>query len=283
VKRKALAVRLSGIFLLVVSVSISFFWFYWLAPIRHLHDSDWVKNHSMRQIWIEEQKQIHRTGVDHDSSISIGRFGDKAWAEWVIHRLNSSKQEEMVSCGNWPYHLDSAICDMTNQEMTNTIAWLDWWEKNKNKTQADWVREGFVQNGIILQQPLTTNNIITLLKLAYPSTNFTATTNKLSGELSSALRYNALRWLRDSGFRPNALFLKDAPDQNKDDLARALIRYAQWYGENYFYPGKLPIQNQRESDIYFGNPTSPSIVRMVYLLIFLLALSGFWLLRNKSS
>lgn len=227
----------------------------------------------MQRRWIEEQKQVHRTGADHDSSIDVGRFGDKVWTVWVIRQINLVKPEkENYSCGEWPYHLPDAIADMTNQRLTNTAAWIGWWETYKNKTQVEWIREGFSQKGIILHQPLTTNDITTLLKLI-------GTTN-----MQSNLRYNAKRWLRDSGISANQVHLKEVPFEEQDQIAKGLVSYAFWHGEYWNAPGQLAIV---EGDIgnswKFGEPTiehTPFKLTVIALII-ATALTGIFLLHRQ--
>ena len=270
--------------LLLIAGALALLWFYWLAPMRHLNDSDWIKAHSMRQVWIETQRQIHRTGVDHNGSLEIGRFGDKTWAEWLIQKIKAIKDAKhgMISCGRWPYHLDTALWDITNQRMTNADNWLFWWEQNKDKNQADWIREGFAQNGIVLQQPLTTNNIIALLKLVNVVPPHAGSTN----QFLLSMRYNALRWLRDSdsGFTAANFNLKNIPDEEKEQITLALIQYAQWLGENWNSPGKLPIGGSQDYslDLEPNFATYKYVCLAVYLLLSLLAAGGIGLIFYSS-
>src|SRR5215471_11648130 len=112
--------RLLGWFFLLAAGALAFLWFYWFAPMRHLSDSEWCEAHNPRQIWAETQKQINRTGVDHDGSIEIGRFGDKAWTEWLIRRNKSifEAANKASHDDRWPFHLDTALWNITNQRMT---------------------------------------------------------------------------------------------------------------------------------------------------------------------
>lgn len=269
---------MTGVFLLVLSGAGAFVWFYWLAPMRHLSDDQWCKVHSRGQWWIETQKQIRRTGPDHDSSISLGRYGDKVWTGWVIRELNS-REPSAGSCGEWPYHLDSAICYLTNQRMTNSAARLQWWELNKDKSQMDWIREGFSKVGLVLTEPLTTNNIIDLLKLTHSSTNFTMLTNPIPVELWLALRYNAFRWLSYSGFWPLNLDLNTVDPKIRNEVEVALIRYAQWLGENWDSPGRLPIHEHQDPG-FTSFLSSRRLCWTVYGLLTISSISGFWLVRR---
>ena len=272
-KTKPALKKLFGSFLLFAACSLAFLWFYWFAPFRHVHSPKWMEACSMQRRWIEEQKQIHRTGADHDSSISVGRFGDKVWTEWVIRKINSGKKEDQdYSCGDWPYHLPDAPATMTNQRLTNDAAWLGWWKINKSKTQVEWIREGFAQKGIILHQPLTTNDITTLFKLI-------GATN-----IRSHLRYNAERWLRDSGVSANQVHLKEVPIEDQDQIARGLVRYAFWHGEHWNAPGFLKINEESmDASLQFGEAMierAPVKLTIIGLLI-AIALSGMFLLRRQ--
>lgn len=162
--------------------------------------------------------------------------------------------QNIGGCGN--YHLDSALAAMTNQRFgTNGQTWLAWWSTNRNKTQLDWIRDGFAQEGIQLQQPLTTNNIVALLKLI-TSTSKPATTNVIVRS-RDGLRYNAQRWLRDAGFRPQEFDLASVSPEEKDPVVRGLVSYALWLGEYRNDYNKLPIGRGQSDDIWDGMALPP--------------------------
>ncbi len=263
-----------GCLLLFLSCAVAFFWFYWLTPSLHFHSPEWRRKYSWRGQWIETQEMLRRSVLaeHHNSSIEIGHFGDKNWTERVIRELNSHEGDiERGSCDNWPYHLPEALTDMTNQKLTNwNTAWLGWWESNKSKTQVEWIRDGFREKGIVLQQPLTTNDVVTLLKVL-------ANTN-----LPSYLKYNAKRWLRDSDKYPAVIRLNELPGGEDTALIQAEISYAQWYGEYWDAPGKLWIDtNIPFTDSWLEEPKIElqPLKYVPIVLVFALAGAGILLLK----
>ena len=281
-KTKTKLLRFLGGFLLFASGVITFLWFYWLAPFRHVRSVAWWSDHSTKCYLKEVQRQIRRTGLDHDGGIALGLSGDKKWVEWTMARIRP--RQDISGCGN--YHLDSALADMTNQRFgTNAQAWLAWWTTNRNKTQLEWIREGFAQEGIQLQQPLTTNNIVALLKLAAPSAK-PATTNVIARS-RDGLRFNAQRWLRDAGFRPREFDLACLSVEERDLVVSGLVSYALWLGEHKEDPGKLPIRGEESNDIWSGVPLSP-IEQPLFkwtlnLILISMAVCGMFLLRRKAA
>jgi len=276
-KTKSASKKLLGGLFLFVACLLAFLWFYWLAPFRHLHSSEWIGEHSTQGRWIEEQ-------------IDVGRFGDKGWTEWTIRQISSVNQgNEVFSCGIWPYHLTDAIPDMTNQSLTNEAGWIGWWETNKNKTQVEWIREGFAERGLILQDPLTTNNIIDLLKLAHLTTNSPAYTNT-PDYLRGSLRLNAFRWLQDSGINFRDAFsvwdydVNNIPEEDRNRITAVLLDYAMWYGENWDGPGKLLLKKDYVPLFHFQYELAFQKCKwVVYFTIPLLTLVGIWLVRRQST
>ena len=63
-----------GGLLLAVSALLAFTWYFWLAPARKSHSMIWISEHTARAQWIQFQKQLNRTGLDHDASIAIGYY-----------------------------------------------------------------------------------------------------------------------------------------------------------------------------------------------------------------
>jgi hypothetical protein len=102
----------------------------------------------------------------------------------------------------------------------------------------------------------------------------------LSG-LRSSLRYNAFRWLRDSGFRAKNLDINTVTTEDKDQIIRSLIDYAEWYGIHRDDPGKLSINGNDSHDGRWPDATfeTPPFRWTLYSIIIVLALGGWFLLR----
>ena len=291
-KIRTLALRILGGLLLLAACALTFLWFFWLTPFKHLYSGDWSRNHSNYGHWIEAQKSIRRIGVTHDTGIEMGYWGGKEWTVWIMAHIKPG--QDIGSCE--ASHLEDALADMTNQQLgSRSDTWLAWWTTNQNKSQLDWIRDGFARNGIELQHPITTNNIIALLKLVVPDTNSAAYTN-IPFYARTALRFNALRWLRDSGFKPKEFYdrgfddfgtgefdLKSVPAEDRDKAARGLMAYAFWLGKHQYDPGKLPIDGNDQQDHWPNAMFLCRPFRWTLYSIIVAAMCGGWFLLRLSS
>lgn len=283
-----MALRILGGLLLLTACALAFLWFFWLMPLKHFYSGDWNRDHSAYGRWIEAQKSIRRIGVVHDTGIAMGYWGDKEWTVWIMQHIKPG--QDIGSCK--ASHLGQALARMTNQQLgLQSDAWLAWWTTNQNKSPLDWIRDGFARNGIELQQPMTTNNVIALLKLVIPDTNSAAYTN-IPSYARAALRYNVLRWLRDSGFKPKEFYergfdelgtdnfdFKSVPVEDRDKVTRGLMAYAFWLGAHQNDPGALPINGNNS---HYGWPDAvfetPPYRWTLYFIITVLTLGGWFLL-----
>ena len=103
----------------------------------------------------------------------------------------------MGCMGGGPCHSASSMQKITNQDVgENADDWLGWWEKNKSKSQEEWIADGFAQRGFDVDVPPTPKQAPALLGLLGNS----KTNESLS--IPSQMKYNAFRCLRDSGFEP---------------------------------------------------------------------------------
>jgi hypothetical protein len=132
-----------------------------------------------------------------------------------------------------------ALPFITNQELDyKTNVWITWWDTNSQKTQEEWIRDGFAKRGIYLTRQLTTNNIIDLLKLLdRQTTNIVnaAGSNKITG----SLRYNSFRWLRDAGVITRNVDFTSLPESEKNSVIRGLILYGNDLGAFANHPGRI--------------------------------------------
>src|SRR5688572_32066069 len=70
--------------LLVAGLFAGYWWLYKLAPARRTLSPQWRAAHSEWEYWREVQKGIHRGVWNHDDGFAVGRYGDKAWAQWIM-------------------------------------------------------------------------------------------------------------------------------------------------------------------------------------------------------
>lgn len=138
-------------------------------------------------------------------------------------------REDISSC--FAGHKSSALRKLTNQDAGDTAeAWLAWWERNKSKTQEDWIREGFRKYGIEIEKPLTRSNVIALLKM-------TPSLDEEKSKVPSYVQYNAFRWLRDSDFDPATFTVEDLSSPDGDEVLQGLIRFSRLSGVYPKYEG----------------------------------------------
>ncbi len=213
--------RVAGVVLVLAGLAEGYFWFYKMGPCQKYSDPAWCSRHSESARWKEFEKSIRRGVWTHDTGFMVGDFGDKAWAEWVFDRLQPGDD-----LGCFGKHFGAALTRITNQDAGDASAWLAWWKENRPKSQEDWIREGFRKYGLELQTPLTRANIVALLKMAAPPLD-----NEES-KIPSYVRFNALRWLRDSDFDPLTFTFKDVPSKDGDDVLRGLVCCAYRTGQN---------------------------------------------------
>jgi hypothetical protein len=106
--------RLSGGVLLIAGLVVAYFWFYKLAPMRHLADSNWLETHTEKARWLEEQKDYERMGSSPDLEFRgdrIGYYGDKKWFLWLEHKATTDENFRVCGC------TETALALMSNQHV----------------------------------------------------------------------------------------------------------------------------------------------------------------------
>jgi hypothetical protein len=242
--------RTIGALLLLTGLSVAYWWFYKLGPARHTLDPRWVSSHSQQEYWREVQKSIHRGMWSHDDGFAVGCYGDKSWAEWI---MNHVKPGTSMGClGGDPCHSATAMQFITNQDVGKEAdAWLDWWKKNRAKSQEEWIADGFAQRGVKIDVPPTDEQVRAVLTLLGKSEA------SESAAIPRQVSYNAFRYLRDTGFDPVAFVLSHRPISGA--IERGLVEYGKW---QRFYPeaigvGALP---------FFKNDDTPADNRIPAML-----------------
>ncbi|OGV61652.1 MAG: hypothetical protein A3K19_15225 [Lentisphaerae bacterium RIFOXYB12_FULL_65_16] len=174
-----------------------------------------MRMHSSKARWIEEEKHHRRTGdwpdiLDRNDHMRF--YGNKEWCIWLIDKLVHEKP--MLFCGC----MQSALACMTNHDFKSVDAWAKWLATERAKSQEDWIRDGFVGYGLHLESPLTKENAEELLRLIGRS-------RTEESEVPYYIKFNALRWLRDSGFDPWSVDLKDSASQDTRERLMGLMSY----------------------------------------------------------
>ncbi len=208
-----------GVACMLFSLAVAWFWLYWIAPLRHVLDPTWRQMHSPRGYQEELQTHHARTGWLPDMHCEFFS-GDHDTCGWLIAHLKPHVSDDC--CDGHPR---TALALMTNQESTN---WPGWWQANKNKTQAAWLRDGFKAYGVEVQLPPSPADALPLLNL------LGATTTNETGNLriSWPVSYNAYRWLRDSGFSAVGFALSNRTLHASAQLQRGLLAFESWHKQD---------------------------------------------------
>jgi hypothetical protein len=240
--------RAAGLLLLLLGLYCGYWWFYKLGPLRRVLDPQWVLGHSQQEHWREVQKGIARGMWDHDDGYNVGMCGDKSWAEWIMSHV---KPGTNMGCFGYPCHSATAMRYITNQDAgEDADAWLEWWEKNKSKSQEQWLAEGFAQRGFRVDVPPTPGQTPMLLTLlGSPETK-----DSSDIRIFRPMKYNAFRCLRDSGFEPVRFALSNRPISA--NIERGLLEYAKLHR---FWPeavglGILPFARKDGGTSSFALP-----------------------------
>ena len=261
--------RIIALLFLCVGVFFGYWWFYKLAPLRRTIDPGWYASHSQQEYWREVQKGIHRGQWFHDDGFTVGEYGDKSWAEWIMTHVEPG---EDMSCMGRLSHSANSMRHITNQNIGyETDAWLNWWEDNKSQSQLAWIQEGFRQRGYDIDMPPATNQISTLLTILGTSQN----EESESSSIPTEIKYNSFRCLRDSGFEPVTFAI--SAEELSAEIKQGLVVYAKmerrWPAVNRL--GILPFKNNvEESGGNLPRLLKPGFQFTAYSLVFTPLLFG---------
>ena len=280
--------RVVGIGLTAIGLAAASVWFLWLVPAFSRFDPQWEVQFTQRGYWTQVQRHIRRFGWTHDDFDVVGRYGDRTWAAWIMQKAEQG--EDISDCGNIG-HKDAALQYITCQNPVKEAegrwekgatekAWLAWWKENKDRTQEQWIQDGLARYGVPVHAPSGQMEYEPLLALL-GNTN----TNRLAGVPHYApryVKYNAFRWLRDSGFDPLTFAVSNLTSATPEIVQRGLFAYSKnatlhpkLDGAGILLFGKQAIDgdDSRRPD-FFGAP-----VRLTaYSLILLPLLGGSFLL-----
>jgi len=259
-QRRRMFCGMVGVVLVLAGLTGTYWWFYKVAPVRRTMDPQWVLSHSQLEYWQQVQAGIHRGTWLHDDGFTVGHYGDKAWAEWIINHIRPDV--EMEGCSGAPLmHSATSMRYITNQDAGgNADGWLDWWQQNGQKSQVQWIAEGFRPYGFVPDVAPKPEQIEALLELlGRPD-------DDESPDRLDHVQYNEFRWLRDSGFEPVAFALSDYTAS--DRLKPGLLEYAKYqrsYPQPYYAAGEglgiLPLQ---DNDADLTDYTTVELMRPRY-------------------
>ncbi len=212
-----ISLLLTGIICCLVAGGIAgYYWFYKCAPLRHLESNSWRRIYSREVIWEEEKKNIARIGClpdMEDRADMIGYYGDKKVCIDLMRRL--SKPKIVFFCGC----MSASLKMMTNHDFDSLSEWKKWMSENQNKSQEEWIIDGFAAHGVKLQlkEPLSNDQARQLLRLC--------------ADAPFQIQYNAYRWLRDSEYDTSKITLKSIGTEDQK-LFDGLLRYTYFLGSS---------------------------------------------------
>lgn len=261
--------RVVGILLVLSGLLAAYWWIFKLAPLRHTLDPQWLSCHSQQEYWREVQSAIHFGMWLHDDGFTVGFYGDKSWADWIMKHV---KPHTSMDCMGSPCHSATSMRFISNQDAGGDAdAWLGWWEINKSKSQEQWIAEGFERRGLKVDVPPLPEQYPGLLTLLGNSK-----TNE-SAEISDELSYNAFRCLRDSGFDPVGFALSN--QTVSIEIRRGLQEYAK---RERRLPAALGVGilpfGEKDKDVDLSGMALPPIVTTRFQIIACTLIFGLLLL-----
>jgi hypothetical protein len=206
--------RIVAFLLLLGSAFVAYFWFYAIAPLRHTLDPSWFRRHSVEAYWTEVRTGIQRYRWGHHDP--VGLYADANFMSWAMAHMEPG--EDISGCGGG--HRDSDFRQIANQDVGESATeWLAWWKKNGSKPQEEWIRDGFTHYGVTVAVPPSDADTTPLLTLLG-----NMSTNK-TDQIPGFVKYNAFRWLRDSGFNPVAFAVSNLTASTQAEVKTGLLEY----------------------------------------------------------
>ncbi len=200
--------------------------FVWLIAVPKISAlaPDYDENRSIAGMWRDCEAGLRLGMWGHDDAFLVGRFGGKAWAEPLAESVISG---EGVGCAGG--HRDSSLEYLTNHSAPDEEKlaefWSEWWRKHKDESQAEWIKQGFAVRGIVVALPTSEANWPDLLRVLGAELAGPTQARESKNLQPENIRYNAYRWLRDSGFDP-VRFMIDHDEARRDpEITRGLLEY----------------------------------------------------------
>jgi len=269
--------RIIAILLILSGVSIACVWYYVLFSRQRQQNPLWNKQFTPQARWEAIQKSIHLYGWKHYDSNEVGHYGSKDWVTWIMARANEG--DSLFHCGVG--HKHTALELITNNScgfFGCRDAWLKWWQENKSKSQLQWIQEGFANFGVIATKAPSETEQKELLTL------LGGTCSKEKKKIPEFIRYNAFRWLRDTGFDPLDYVISKKNRSLSPEIEKGLKAYQYYNGEypRQNYLGLLQITGKETVPWYEEEPQrlffSREIQILGNILITIPILGGFLML-----
>lgn len=253
--------RVVAVLMIIGAAIVAYLWFYKIAPTRHTLDPAWYRRHSTEAYWAEVRTGIQRFGWGHLDP--IGPYADAEFMSWA---MSHTRPDDDIS-GCVAGHRVGGFRQITNHDLGDSAAeWLAWWQQNEAKSQEEWIRDGFTPYGVTVGIPPSEADTIPLLTLLG-----NVSTNE-SDRIPGFVKYNAFRWLRDSGFNPVAFAISNATESTQTVITAGLLEY---FRRERIFPkrdhvGELTFGENRDlyADCTLPGMLQPRFKAGVYALVF---------------
>lgn len=227
---------ISGVAILLGAGYAVYYYNYMLGPVIDLSDPVWTARHSKAAIWERLQQNHHRCDcapdmMSLDRGMWIAIYGDRAWALWVCDNYINTNGYRRCGCNY------AALSVMTNQRFEDIKAW---YAKNRDKTQEEWILEGFARVGVAVEIPPSDEQVMQLLRVIGDH-------EPGSQHNRGYLQYNAMRVLRDSGVELDRARLVKIQRENPE-LAGAVIDFVAMRTRYEGGLGKLRFRDEAPAD-----------------------------------
>lgn len=219
-------------------------WFVLIPFLRGSGPPEFSPRLSHLGLWEESQVPLKLGIWAHDHGFIVGDFGGREWVEGLVASMVTGKG---IGCAGG--HREEALERITNHSPPEGADlgqfWSEWWSGARDQTQAEWIRQGFEKDGIRIALPPEKGDWPALLRVLGDRVEGKTTDSDDAPDDENTYlhprraRYNAYRWLRDSGFDPviHVLELEAIPDASE---RAGLLSYREF--ENDFrtgVPGRL--------------------------------------------
>jgi outer membrane protein assembly factor BamB len=124
----------------------------------------------------ERLAQLHKalasSGDPHDVILEIGAIGEATSVPFLIEALakqGTVPREGPYGAIDTRFHVLNTLQAITNHDAgRNAEDWRQWYEKNKDKTQAQWIKDGFTEHGFPVSDPPDDAFVTALIRASDP-------------------------------------------------------------------------------------------------------------------
>jgi hypothetical protein len=209
-----------------------------LGPFRSdLQANDYRARRELRA-WQATRKRFHKGFQSHEDFEWVGSRGSTEEVRVAIRLLPAEGKIE--GClGSVRPHWAEMLRRLTGQDAgPNAEDWHRWWDANKDKTQADWIRDAFLPLGIDPERKPSADEVQSLLRLIGLHHHLRRSRSFSHGvHISEGIAFNAMRILRDYDVDPTTVSLEDGSRPETRFIVRGLTHYARFQAQHGLNPG----------------------------------------------